>query len=51
MRRVPGGARFVEVLAGLGRMYAGGGDMTETIDRAGEDGNGEFMVRAITPYA
>ena len=38
------------ILLGLGRMYAGGGDMTENIDRAGGEGTGEFVFRAIKAY-
>ena len=36
-----------EILAGLGRMYAGGGEMTENIDRAGGPGTAAFAARAI----
>ena len=35
------------VLLGLGRMYAGGGAMTENIDAAGGPGTAEFAFRAI----
>ena len=38
------------ILLGLGRMYAGGGDMTKNIDRAGGEGTGEFSFRAIKEY-
>lgn len=38
------------ILLGLGRMYAGGGDMTENIDKAGGEGTGEFAFRAIEIY-
>lgn len=36
-----------EILQGLGRMYAGGGDFTRSIDRAGGEGTAEFADRAI----
>lgn len=39
-----------QILKGLGRMYAGGGSMTENIDRAGGPGTGEFAFRAIEVY-
>lgn len=39
-----------EILAGLGRIYSGGGDMTENIDRAGGSGTAEFAARAIEIY-
>ena len=35
------------ILKGLGEMYAGGGSMTENIDRAGGSGTGEFAKAAI----
>ena len=35
------------ILQGLGEMYAGGGSMTENIDRAGGQGTGEFAKAAI----
>lgn len=34
----------------LGEMYAGGGSMTENIDRAGGQGTGEFAKTAIDIY-
>ena len=44
-------ARFGEirdkVLMGLGKMYSGGGEFTENIDRAGGPGTAEFAARAI----
>ena len=36
-----------KVLAGLGLMYAAGGEMTENIDRAGGEGTGAFTNEAI----
>ena len=39
-----------EVLCGLGRMYAGGGDFTANIDAAGGSGTAEFVHRAIEIY-
>ena len=36
-----------EILASLGRMYAGGGTMTESIDKAGGPGTAEFAWQAI----
>lgn len=40
----------VQVLSGLGRMYAAGGEMTENIDRAGGPGTGAFADAAIQVY-
>ena len=39
-----------EILSGLGKMYAGGGEMTENIDRQGGKGTGDFAERAIRIY-
>lgn len=39
-----------EILRGLGRMYAAGGEMTENIDRAGGPGTGTFVCKAIEAY-
>ena len=39
-----------EILAGLGRLYAAGGEFTENIDRAGGAGTAAFAARAITHY-
>ena len=39
-----------EVLSGLGRMYAGGGDFTANIDAAGGEGTAEFVHQAIEYY-
>ncbi len=36
-----------DILLGLGRMYAGGGDMNKNIDQAGGEGTGEFAFQAI----
>ena len=35
------------ILKGLGQMYAGGGSMTENIDKAGGSGTGAFARQAI----
>lgn len=39
-----------QVLSGLGKMYAGGGDFTKNIDEAGGRGTAEFADRAIQIY-
>ncbi len=39
-----------EMLLGLGKMYAGGGEFTENIDKAGGEGTGEYAFRAIECY-
>lgn len=39
-----------EILKGLGAMYAGGGSMTENINRAGGEGTAEFTAEAIQVY-
>ena len=39
-----------EILLGLGKMYSGGGEFTENIDRAGGAGTAEFVTRAIEFY-
>ena len=39
-----------KTLAGLGEMYASGGEFTENIDRAGGAGTAEFAARAIRVY-
>lgn len=39
-----------DVLHSLGNMYAGGGDFTTNIDRAGGEGTAEFVSRAIEIY-
>ena len=39
-----------EILAGLGEMYAAGGEMTENIDRCGGTGTAEFARAAIRSY-
>ena len=39
-----------EILAGLGTMYAAGGEMTENIDRAGGAGTAAFAQKTITHY-
>ena len=39
-----------EILSGLGKMYAGGGDFTTNIDRFGGEGTAEFAHRVIEIY-
>ena len=39
-----------EILSGLGRMYAGGGEMTENINNYGGEGTAEFTAEAIRVY-
>ena len=39
-----------EILGGLGKMYAAGGEFTENIDRAGGSGTAEFVNKAIGIY-
>ena len=39
-----------EILSGLGKMYAGGGDFTRSIDGLGGEGTAEFASRAIEIY-
>lgn len=39
-----------EILSGLGTMYAGGGDFTANIDKAGGEGTAEFADKAIQAY-
>jgi hypothetical protein len=39
-----------EILSGLGKMYAGGGEFTENIDKIGGEGTAEFTQRAIQIY-
>ena len=40
----------VQILSGLGKMYAGGGEFTENIDRAGGEGTAAFAGKAIEIY-
>lgn len=40
----------VQILRGLGKMYAGGGEFTENIDRAGGKGTAAFAGAAIEIY-
>ena len=40
----------VPILRGLGKMYSGGGEMTQNIDSAGGPGTGKFVDRAIQIY-
>ena len=39
-----------EILSGLGKMYAGGGDFTKNIDAAGGEGTAAFAHAAIRAY-
>ena len=39
-----------EILGSLGKMYAGGGSMTENIDAAGGEGTAQFVSKAIEIY-
>ena len=39
-----------EILAGLGKMYAAGGEFTTNIDRAGGNGTAKFVSHAIEEY-
>lgn len=39
-----------EILSGLGKMYAGGGEFTENIDKAGGKGCAQFTAAAIEAY-
>ncbi|MBP0974716.1 MAG: TipAS antibiotic-recognition domain-containing protein, partial [Oscillospiraceae bacterium] len=39
-----------QVLAGLGKWYAGGGEVTENIDRAGGVGTAQLAAAAIAQY-
>lgn len=39
-----------EILQGLGKMYAAGGEMTENIDAAGGKGTAEFVQKAIEVF-
>lgn len=39
-----------QILAGLGKMYNGGGEFTENIDKAGGEGTADFTARAIEIY-
>ena len=39
-----------KILLGLGKMYAGGGELTENIDKAGGEGTGEYALKAIEYY-
>ena len=36
-----------EILSGLGKMYAGGGEFTENINKMGGEGTAEFTSKAI----
>ena len=38
------------ILAGLGQLYAAGGDFTDNIDRAGGPGTAAFVGEAIRVY-
>lgn len=39
-----------QILSGLGKMYAGGGEFTENIDKAGGEGTAAFVNEAIEIY-
>lgn len=39
-----------EILLSLGKMYSGGGEFTENIDKAGGEGTAEFTTKAIEIY-
>ena len=39
-----------KILSGLGRMYAGGGELTENIDDVGGVGTAEFVSKAIDTF-
>ena len=39
-----------EILSGLGKMYAAGGEFTENIDRAGGEGTADYVNRCIQIY-
>lgn len=39
-----------EILQGLGNMYAGGGELSENIDKVGGKGTAEFVSKAIKLY-
>lgn len=39
-----------EILLSLGKMYSGGGEFTENIDKAGGEGTAEFTAKAIEIY-
>ena len=39
-----------KILSGLGQMYAAGGEMTATIDKAGGEGTAVFVSKAIAVY-
>ena len=39
-----------KILSGLGRMYAGGGELTENIDDVGGAGTAEFVSKAIDTF-
>lgn len=39
-----------EILSGLGKMYVGGGSMTDNINSAGGEGTAEFAAKAIEIY-
>lgn len=39
-----------EILSSLGKMYSGGGEFTENIDKFGGKGTAEFSSKAIEIY-
>lgn len=40
----------LQILSGLGKMYSGGGEMSENIDRAGGPGTADFAGEAVRIY-
>lgn len=40
----------IEILQSLGKMYGGGGSMSENIDKAGGSGTAEFAMNAVLEY-
>lgn len=40
----------IQLLAGLGKMYSGGGEITENIDRVGGNGTADFAGEAVRIY-
>ncbi len=41
---------FMKIFEGLGKMYSGGGSLSESIDAAGGAGTAEFVGEAIRVY-
>ena len=40
----------IKILSGLGKMYAGGGEFTENINKMGGEGTAEFTYKAIKHF-